>query len=284
MTSHQHTPNMGGDLAPCPFCGEKPEHRDFQGNGFTLARVRWTQVVCRSCRIETEPMQPFDIDRAIAAWNRRASPLPSEQQGGEEAKPVAWRYSTGDGWAITTDRDRAYREHDARNLVEPLYAHPAPSLQRSEGLVELRRKLANLELPQMGTDNLAIALATYFDDGEEPDKHPAWSNAAIDGAEALMDAIHALYAASLTAMTEERDEANDRGRRDMLNALLSLNPEVARKLHEIKADPEPFSNTLGQLPFDVVFWICAVADQLGIKSKEELEEADRAALEGAHNG
>jgi hypothetical protein len=75
--------------------------------------------------------------------------------------------------------------------------------------------------------------------------------------------------------TEENEEAYDRGRRDMLNAILALNPEVARKLHDIRAEDgdEPFSNVLGQLPFDVVFWVCAVAEQLGIEPKEMSDDS-----------
>lgn len=62
------------ELKPCPFCGGKAEHHAFTGNGFTLARVAWTQVRCTGCRMETQPFQPFGdgTDRAIAAWNRRA--------------------------------------------------------------------------------------------------------------------------------------------------------------------------------------------------------------------
>lgn len=59
-------------LLPCPFCGGGARHRRFVGNGFTLARVEYTQVKCTRCGIETEPMQPHgNEDRAITAWNRR---------------------------------------------------------------------------------------------------------------------------------------------------------------------------------------------------------------------
>lgn len=62
----------------------------------------------------------------------------------------------------------------------------------------------------------------------------------------------------------------DRGRRDMLNALLACNPDVAKMLHAIRCDDgNPFENEHGKLPFDVVFWVTAVADQFGIAPKEE---------------
>ena len=60
------------DLKNCPFCGGEATHRRFTGNGFTLARVEYTQVSCQKCRIETEPDQPLgNEDRAATAWNRR---------------------------------------------------------------------------------------------------------------------------------------------------------------------------------------------------------------------
>ena len=67
------------------------------------------------------------------------------------------------------------------------------------------------------------------------------------------------------------EDAYDRGRRDMLNAILALNPEVARKLHDIRGDEGgEFTNEYGKLPFDVVFWVCAVAEQIGIEPREKL--------------
>lgn len=73
---------MVAKLFPCPFCGNEPNHKRFTGNGFSLPRVEHTQVRCESCRIETEPMQPFNDDRAVTAWNQRA-PAPAAQVVGE---------------------------------------------------------------------------------------------------------------------------------------------------------------------------------------------------------
>lgn len=62
----------------------------------------------------------------------------------------------------------------------------------------------------------------------------------------------------------------DRGRRDMLNALLALNPKAALALHIVHGGTEKtFTNPEGKLPFDVVFWVATVAEQLGIEPKEE---------------
>lgn len=62
----------------------------------------------------------------------------------------------------------------------------------------------------------------------------------------------------------------DRGRRDVLNAILALNPKAALNLHIVNGGTEEtFSNTDGRLPFDVVFWVCDVADQLGIEPTDD---------------
>lgn len=54
----------------------------------------------------------------------------------------------------------------------------------------------------------------------------------------------------------------ERGRRDMLNALLAPNTIAAAKLARMSgAEPD----IEGQLPFDVVFWVSEVAEQAGIK-------------------
>lgn len=58
----------------------------------------------------------------------------------------------------------------------------------------------------------------------------------------------------------------DRGRRDVLNAILALNKDAAAglaALHGREADPH------GKLPFDVVYWVTFVAGQLGITERSE---------------
>lgn len=53
---------------------------------------------------------------------------------GAGGKAVAWRYKSGVGnedsdWLVTTDQKLAETESHYPNIVEPLYAHPAPSGQ-----------------------------------------------------------------------------------------------------------------------------------------------------------
>lgn len=73
--------------------------------------------------------------RILSALEARTSPPEPAQEG----EPVAWRYSSGSGkeqWLVTTDQDLAYREHEQRNLVEPLYAATRPASGAKGPLVE----------------------------------------------------------------------------------------------------------------------------------------------------
>lgn len=68
----------------------------------------------------------------------------------------------------------------------------------------------------------------------------------------------------------------ERGQRDMLDKLLTLNPEVNAKIAamwERVPDPE------GRIPFDAAAWITLVADQCGITLK-----ADPTLPTGGENG
>ncbi|RWD00141.1 MAG: hypothetical protein EOS58_30640 [Mesorhizobium sp.] len=62
----------------------------------------------------------------------------------------------------------------------------------------------------------------------------------------------------------------EQGRRDVLNAILALNPKLAQKLHVLAGGTDDtFTNHDGRLPFDVVFWVTEVAAQLGIEPKDD---------------
>ncbi|MCA0275853.1 MAG: hypothetical protein LCH86_07615 [Proteobacteria bacterium] len=77
--------------------------------------------------------------------------------------------------------------------------------------------------------------------------------------------------AALPPVGGEEVDRYDQGRRDMLNALLALNPAVAAKLAEMhKREPDPY----GRLPFDVVFWVSEVAAQLGIEPLDDALHAE----------
>lgn len=91
---------------------------------------------------------------------------------------------------------------DAQSIYRAM-VDAAPQPSQSENISALRERLGGIGIDQMGTDNLAISLATYFDDGEEPNEHPAWSDAAIAGANALLDAIHAHYEPLLNTLSAD---------------------------------------------------------------------------------
>lgn len=64
------------------------------------------------------------------------------------------------------------------------------------------------------------------------------------------------------------EQGYGKGRRDVLNAILALNPKAAQRLHMVSGGTEEtFANHDGRLPFDVVFWVTEVAEQLGIEPK-----------------
>tara|TARA_R110000868_G_scaffold411706_1_gene707804 strand:+ start:26612 stop:27082 length:471 start_codon:yes stop_codon:yes gene_type:complete len=68
---------MSEELKPCPFDGAKGDELSLTYEGFD-AHLNWF-VRCYHCCVET---QRYDSEEeAIAAWNRRTSPIP---EGGEE--------------------------------------------------------------------------------------------------------------------------------------------------------------------------------------------------------
>lgn len=117
------------DLKSCPFCGGEATHRRFTGNGFTLARVEYTQVSCQKCRIETEPDQPLgNEDRAATAWNRRTLQAvgPEPVAVRELHGPYGWlnghRALSEDSWELENDP----LENSDEYFAIPLYALTDP--------------------------------------------------------------------------------------------------------------------------------------------------------------
>lgn len=77
---------------------------------------------------------------------------------------------------------------------------PAPLLSAAEVLAAIDR--ANEWMPSLTVeacrgDNLAIALCTYFDDGEGVDDETTWSRAATEGYEQMVEAIRQHYRAAI---------------------------------------------------------------------------------------
>lgn len=123
---------LAQELQACPFCGEQPKHKEFTGNGFTLPRVHYTQVICPKCKIGTEPIQPFETDRAIAAWNTRAQPAPAS---GEVVPTLRQAFRTtvsGNGgyemvFRFPSMADMHRADDEWRDMLERLAVPPQPT-------------------------------------------------------------------------------------------------------------------------------------------------------------
>lgn len=83
----------------------------------------------------------------------------------------------------------------------------------------------------------------------------------------VLDQLSQAYRGSRNITETDRlEKAYDHGRRDMLNALLALNPAAAAALARLHGRvPDP----VGRLPFDVFVWVTEVALQLGIKPLDQ---------------
>lgn len=67
-------------------------------------------------------------------------------------------------------------------------------------------RMPGISVPASNGDNLAIALCTYFDDGEDPeDEETHWSKAAIEGQEQMVEAIRNHYAEAVRAALSIRE-------------------------------------------------------------------------------
>lgn len=101
----------------------------------------------------------------------------------------------------------------------------------------------------------------------------------LDDARAMLGAI-----SLRTREAEMRSEVApgseyDRGRRDMLNAILALNPAAnaaLSALHDREPDPS------GKIPFDVLIWVHEVAAQLGIAPRWDDAMSPQPASEAVH--
>lgn len=89
---------------------------------------------------------------------------------------------------------------------------PAPLSEK-----DLRVRLGFVEIPEMDGDNIAVLLCSHFENPEQDqDDEHGWTPDAISGCNKTLDAIHALYLATLTAkdeiiagLTADRDDAQE---------------------------------------------------------------------------
>lgn len=155
-------------------------------------------------------------------------------------------------------------------------AEQLPDGVRLTRLIVAARKLAARRVHHAPALVEALRAAYDFIADEYRDEQ----SAALDGSPFAKEArpVLATIGAALSqsaASPVARDPAYDRGRRDMLNALLALNPHVAQRWHMISGGTEQtFTNHEGRLPFDVVYWVTEVAEQLGIEPVDDTPPAE----------
>jgi len=77
-------------------------------------------------------------------------------------------------------------------------------------LDKLRSSLGGIEVDCMKGDNLAVTLCTYFENpSQERDGETGWTEDAIDGYEATLDAIHKHYEPLIAEAKQAREYKED---------------------------------------------------------------------------
>ena len=100
----------------------------------------------------------------------------------------------------------------------------------AEAVERLHERLGGVTVPEhMHGDNLAILLCSFFEDHEEEIGENGWTDAAIAGQDAVLDAIRGHYRPTLLSLAAERDALRARAEaaeaeRDRLRTLLRRVP------------------------------------------------------------
>ena len=128
------------DLLPCPFCGGKADI-DYDGSVYDGTHVYCTECDIRTESYKTKTGSTWDVDAAIAAWNRRA--LPAAQPDPREAalRDIARQKKTDE---MDTEYDVEYADFEggynaiidvarvALRAVQPDREHIAFSMWKAE--------------------------------------------------------------------------------------------------------------------------------------------------------
>jgi hypothetical protein len=122
-------------LKPCPHCQGVARLVRKTGQHGTAARSKWLreQVVCQTKKCGAMSAVFKRPGQALTAWNTRA----------DAGEPAAWRFaqtlpgrSARTVWHIEQHPDSIAALRDAGVDLQPLYARPAPALDR-EGVARI---------------------------------------------------------------------------------------------------------------------------------------------------
>lgn len=141
------------------------------------------------------PEVPSDIREApVFAFLLGEGPLEGYWFG--EHRPSGKRYPANFWWRKHLRAARASSPPGDGKLREAL----------EKAIKSANERMPGISVPASNGDNLAIALCTYFDDGEDPeDEETHWSKAAIEGQEQMVEAIRNHYAEAVRAALSIRE-------------------------------------------------------------------------------
>ena len=114
------------DLLPCPFCGGKADI-DYDGSVYDGTHVYCTECDIRTESYKTKTGSTWDVDAAIAAWNRRA--LPAAQPDPREAalRDIARQKKTDE---MDTEYDVEYADFEGGyNAIIDVARRALPAVQ-----------------------------------------------------------------------------------------------------------------------------------------------------------
>jgi hypothetical protein len=84
----------------------------------------------------------------------------------------------------------------------PLGCDPVVREKARKALERAKEKLGHVSIDAMEGDNLAVTLCTRFDDADGEQDENGWTEAAVQGCDATLAAIHQVYADAFAALSQ----------------------------------------------------------------------------------
>lgn len=137
----------------------------------------------------------------------------------------------------------ADKPHTGPSIVLRPSSSMSIATQVEKALKSANEQLGGITVPACRGDNLAIALCTYFDDGEDPvDGDTTWSESANEGYRQMISAIQEHYTDAIrSALTVDTTQPTNRAPKldqyateQKLAALEERLAKVERKLGEVR--------------------------------------------------